>query len=245
MLGFGGTGVQSSLIHLSNLFPLWKSSATAIITGSFQLSYFIFYIFDYLWRVNHWNYKDIFLLYLILCSINFIISITIWPDLPIPFEKPEFYDDTKLGLVRAPSVFIHHSRAGINRIKSELWTIPDDENEEEYEYNVPNDTYEQNNNLITEISQSQSINKEIIIPAHDIKLQSFRKQFFSSEFLELAAFFIVSAFWVNFFIGTMDIQLGDSQLFTSEERSWYGKQCTTFMALGALTIPLVGLTMGK
>ena len=65
LIGFGGAGIQSSLIHLSNLFPSWKSSATAIITGSFQLSFLVFYLFDYLWRFDKWNYKDIFKLYMV------------------------------------------------------------------------------------------------------------------------------------------------------------------------------------
>lgn len=52
LIAFGGPGVQSAIIHLSNLFPEWKASTTAIITGSFQLSFFMFYIFDQLWSTH-------------------------------------------------------------------------------------------------------------------------------------------------------------------------------------------------
>ena len=37
MIAFGGPGAQSAIIHLSNLFPAWKATATAMITGSFQV----------------------------------------------------------------------------------------------------------------------------------------------------------------------------------------------------------------
>ena len=49
LIAFGGPGVQSAIIHLSNLFPGSKSTATALITGSFQLSFIVFFLFDQLW----------------------------------------------------------------------------------------------------------------------------------------------------------------------------------------------------
>lgn len=33
LIAFGGPGVQSSIIHLSNLYPSAKATATSIITG--------------------------------------------------------------------------------------------------------------------------------------------------------------------------------------------------------------------
>jgi len=57
LIAFGGPGAQNAIIHLSNLFPAWKATATAIITGSFQLSFFVFVIFDHLWQFGHWDYQ--------------------------------------------------------------------------------------------------------------------------------------------------------------------------------------------
>jgi len=48
-IGFGGPGVQNSVIHLGNLFPARKGMVTAIITGCFQLSFCIFFVFDQIW----------------------------------------------------------------------------------------------------------------------------------------------------------------------------------------------------
>ena len=33
MIAFGGPGVQSSIIHLSNLYPTHKATVTSVITG--------------------------------------------------------------------------------------------------------------------------------------------------------------------------------------------------------------------
>jgi len=46
MIGFGGPGVQNAVIHTANLFPSHKGLVTAIITGCFQLSFIVFFVFD-------------------------------------------------------------------------------------------------------------------------------------------------------------------------------------------------------
>lgn len=87
LIAFGGPGAQSAIIHLSNLFPTWKATATAVITGSFQLSFTIFLVFHLLWRDYHYSYADLFRGYSILCVLNIFISLFMWPDTPYTFEE--------------------------------------------------------------------------------------------------------------------------------------------------------------
>lgn len=87
LIAFGGPGVQSSIIHLSNLFPARKATATAFITGSFQLSFIVFLIFDQLWTVGHWTYQQLFLGYCIVCAVNAVFSFFFWPDQPYSYEE--------------------------------------------------------------------------------------------------------------------------------------------------------------
>lgn len=82
LIAFGGPGVQNAIIHLSNLFPSWKASATAVITGSFQLSFVVFFVFDQLWVFRDWSYQSLFLSYCLICLVNVVISLTMWPDVP-------------------------------------------------------------------------------------------------------------------------------------------------------------------
>ena len=148
------------------------------------------------------------------CCIHFIVSLAIWPDAPIPYksESNEFNENMKIGILRVPSVFIHHTeekdiideRTGsMQRIKSSLWTIPDDE----LQYNEETSLYEYEeleSVLINDLPRES-------IPIHnmfDIKHQSFRGQLFSFVFIELSVYFIISALLVTFYIGTLDIQLG-------------------------------------
>ncbi|RYH16560.1 MFS transporter [archaeon] len=93
LIAFGGPGAQSAIIHLSNLFPIWKGTATAIITGSFQLSFVVFLIFDQLWQHYQLSYKKLFLSYCVVCVVNALVSLTLWPDEPYSYEEVVIADD--------------------------------------------------------------------------------------------------------------------------------------------------------
>ena len=221
LIAFGGPGVQSAVIHLSNLFPSWKASATAIITGSFQLSFFIFTIFYHLWVNERWEYRSIFLVYSAVCVLMVIASLVIWPDTPFTFEKSvrSLQSDSadsqdapivatestgllpkkqqnlrpRIGLLRAPSVMIHSESYGFETA--------------------------------------------------DLKSKTLYHQVCSIEFIELAVFFIISTYWTNFFLGTLDMQLGDVMGLNYAQRDEVGRLCTLAMTLGAVIIPLIGFIM--
>ena len=86
LIAFGGAGVQNAIIHLSNLFPHWRASITSIITGSFQLSFFVFYFFDHIWKKYELNYRQIFLIYATFCLLQALLSLCMWPDAPYEIE---------------------------------------------------------------------------------------------------------------------------------------------------------------
>jgi MFS family permease len=87
LIAFGGPGCQNAIIHLSNLFPKWKASATAVITGSFQLSFSVFYFFNILFKQSHVSYQTLFFGYSIVCLLNGLVSMFFWPDEPYSFEE--------------------------------------------------------------------------------------------------------------------------------------------------------------
>lgn len=87
LISFGGPGAQSSIIHLSNLFPTRKATATAFITGSFQLSFIIFLVFDQLWSAGQVSYRALFLGYCGVCAVNALVSMLLWPDQPYSYEE--------------------------------------------------------------------------------------------------------------------------------------------------------------
>jgi hypothetical protein len=87
MIAFGGPGAQSAIIHLSNLFPTAKATATACITGSLNLSFVVFFAFDQMWHFLAFDYRSLFFGYSVIVCFNMLISLFLWPDTPYSFEE--------------------------------------------------------------------------------------------------------------------------------------------------------------
>lgn len=153
LIALGGPGAQSSIIHLSNLFPDWKSTATAFITGSFQLSFIVFLVFDQLWLIAKCSYRTLFIGYSIVCAINAVISIFLWPDTPYSYEEyasiahEDVEDESEdsedhhelISAIRLPSVFIHHSEIEDltkNKIQPNLKNIQSNRSQKKKEFDL-------------------------------------------------------------------------------------------------------------
>jgi len=89
LIAFGGPGTQNAIIHLSNLFPEWKATATSFIVGSFQLSFVVFLVFDQLWSHLQYSYTTLFTGYCLVCVANVVVSLVMWPDEPYHVEEPQ------------------------------------------------------------------------------------------------------------------------------------------------------------
>ena len=89
LIAFSGAGVQNSLVHLINLFPLSKQRATTLFEISYQFSFCIFYLFDRIWYHLSLNYQSIFVFYATVCLVNLAVSLLIWPDKPYSYRLKE------------------------------------------------------------------------------------------------------------------------------------------------------------
>lgn len=111
LIAIGGPGVLNATIHLSNLFPTLRSTTTAIITGSFQFSFLVFFVFDELWVEWHLNYTVLFGSYFVVCVVNCIISTIIWPDQPYTVEEVE------MELIRTGHPIEYHKVGSVSCIR--------------------------------------------------------------------------------------------------------------------------------
>lgn len=119
LIAFGGPGTQNAIIHLSNLFPEWKATATSFIVGSFQLSFVVFLVFDQLWSHLKYSYTTLFTGYCLVCVANVAISLVMWPDEPYHVEEPAETaqpaqsrpQSQEMSRIRLPSVMMSKSRS--------------------------------------------------------------------------------------------------------------------------------------
>jgi MFS family permease len=127
LIAFGGPGTQNAIIHLSNLFPEWKATATSFIVGSFQLSFIVFLVFDTLWSTMKFSYSTLFTGYALVCAVNVVVSLVLWPDEPFSMENeaPELAAveevEVHSKLPRASAVSRSVVVATIQRLRADLF----------------------------------------------------------------------------------------------------------------------------
>ena len=56
-------------------------------------------------------------------------------------------------------------------------------------------------------------------------------------------FFVICAFWTNFYVGAASLQLADLSVVPVDEINSYSESLTLFMSSGVLAIPLIGWLM--
>lgn len=76
-----------------------------------------------------------------------------------------------------------------------------------------------------------------------LKEASLVQQLMSGEFIYLTYFFLINAFWVNFYIGTFDVQLRDQDILQPGEEANFARLFTLIITLGVVAIPLIGTIM--
>lgn len=79
---FGGPGVQNAILGFATLFSLeYQSTCTSLLTGSFQLSFLLFYIFDLCWEANKTllNVHTLFGCYMMFTIFQCGITLFLWP----------------------------------------------------------------------------------------------------------------------------------------------------------------------
>lgn len=241
LIAFGGPGVQSSIIHLSNLYPASKATVTSIITGSFNLSFFIFFVFDRLWNRFHFTYQEIFAGYSIVCAVAFSFSLFLWPDQPFSFQEqmleeivPDQASIARVGPIRAPSVFKKTSLAPPRPGQGGLPILSSTTTHDA----TASAASRENTALLNPGSAAAAA-------MDDIKEASFWEQLRSAPFVRVTVFIVVASFWANFYIGTIDIQLADGHLLSPEKQNYMVRLFTAVTTAGVLGIPIVGGLMDR
>jgi MFS family permease len=220
LIAFGGPGIQNATIQLSNLFPDSKATATCMITGSFQLSFTVFTLFRNLWENWGWDYSSLFSGYLLVCLLNALISIFILPDKP--YSADVFVAD------------VGETKGAQKELKSMKFRLPS----VMMKTNPSNIDYAQDKFVVKKNGDHET--KRSIIALKDDTL---RNQLCSGRFISLLLLFTISTFWMNLYIGTMGIQLGDSDLMGLEEQVQMGTTLTVIMTATVLAVPVIGWMM--
>lgn len=267
MISFGGSGVQSAIIHLSNLFPKWKASMTATITGCFQLSFLIFLAFESLWKNFGFTFSQLFMGYSVACVVSAIVAFLVWPDTALdydqqmsilhPFEDgvQEENDNNELARIRLPSGMLKSSEIMLS-FGNQVNTPSTSPNRKEVSRFFGDEDNDRGSNIkavdviANEMAHLTHIDewcKESSCVDHgevlDPVVLSLEQHLTSKVFIRLNIFFCIFSFWANFYVGTATTQLGDMMIVPFDQMSDYGDKLTVLMTAGVIVIPVVGWLM--
>jgi hypothetical protein len=191
LMAFFGPPIQNSLIHVSCLYPEYKSTFTSVITASFQFSSVIFLIFKSIsaqWKIS---LQSIFFGYFFVVLLCCIAGAMIWPDRPF---GPKSVPSRKELPIQLPS---------------------------------------------------QELGDALSVPrtATNDKV-TFWIQIHSVDFFHIALFFVVSSFWCNFYLGTLDQQL-DQYVSDPSVKESYLDLFSLVTTLSAASVFFAGLLLDK
>jgi len=215
LIGFGGPGVQNSIIHLANLFPERKSTVTAVITGCFQLSFCIFYIFDQIWFWGGVDYEAIFTAYAAMCTVGLIASALLWPDKPFAFEE-QIKNQSPGSQLRLK----HKFDSSMMRFPSTFRKVP-----------------------IAESTPLSVALPPVQEAPESLKNASLSRQVLSLPYVVATAFLTSASFWANFYIGSADLELKDEDYMSPHEQGDCMRLFTLITVCGVFGIPFVGYVM--
>jgi MFS family permease len=266
LIAFGGPGVQSSIIHLSNLYPAAKATVTSIITGSFNLSFIVFFVFDRLWDKFGLSYQQLFLGYSAVCLAALLLSLLLWPDQPFSFQeqvleeagtKPDQLSSlaaTRVGPIRAPSVFKKTTLGRLPAHRNGPLTsaatggqevgglAPQQQEQEQQQQRLQQQRQAKET---TGLLSSSLSGGDGGAAGGNIKEASFWEQLSSPPFMRVTTFIVVASFWANFYIGTIDIQLADAHTLSAAKQNFMVRVFTAVTTAGVLGIPIVGRLMDR
>eukprot|EP00736_Rhodelphis_marinus_P003166 Rmarinus@m.5962 len=96
LYGFGGPGIQNSVMHISNLYPDNRHWVSCFIAGGSQLGFLVFFVFDQVSKVTALGSSEMFLGYAIFTAVQLLIVGCVMPDTPFQ-PTAEYHQDGDVG----------------------------------------------------------------------------------------------------------------------------------------------------
>ena len=208
MMGFGGPGVQLSLIHLSNLFPGKENTVMSFMTGTINLSFVVLPIMNSVWSSTNVSYQLLFRFLGGGILTMALVSVWIWPN--VTYHRLAYNNvnnDEKESCIDCDLVKDESCcSSDCSDMNTEIpFSHQDPINILETEQNLVDDKHRSTHAAESAILQSTCVR----VDSEPIQLeeQGFVEQVFSGRFIRLATCFVVTSFWANYYIGSMTIEV--------------------------------------
>jgi hypothetical protein len=202
MIAFGGPGIQSSVMHIGNLFPDSRFLVMSCLGGSVAIGFNILPAFGTLWTLYGIGLRPMFASYVFVVLLSTVVSLLLCPD--ETFELEERYDELELNSngsyqpTPAREVFLAASH-------SHLLEAP-------IGSSMPSNSHHQlnRNDSFMVSKDALDIGKLELVKSKD---RPFYKQLFSWMYLRILLVFIATSFQASFVVASLATELADQNDF--------------------------------
>ena len=235
LMAFGGPGIQSAVVHVSNLFQDQKFTVMSCISGSVSLSFAILPLFDFLWSRYGVGFRTMFCSYVVVIALSAVTAQLFWPDKP--YEQD---DDKRQARHEAASPYpaltperaFVDSAAHTHLVEASLGSYP-----------RSNSRHQMSRHL----SYRQSVLSMLAgnYAALSLKDQPFWSQFSSGVYIRILLVFCCTFFMANFYVAALPTELADMNDFTVERQHGLARTFTLISSIGVLAAFAIGWLMDR
>ena len=230
LIAFGGPGVTSSIIHISNLVPGHENTAMSCLTGSITLSFSVYAVFDILWeRFDSLSFRELFLNYIWILVASAALSLWLYPDESFHQVDEEYLerlrmeprenllptiikDEEKLIASKGALQKLGSSKsASSSRSSQQLTMHQENPFAQQHLIEQPLDTYLRDKRKMFHKTSSFLMSEKAMQKGHpemtSLKDRPFLHQALSSAYIRAILVFVVTSFCTNFYVASITTEV--------------------------------------
>jgi MFS family permease len=225
LIAFGGPGITSSIIHISNLVPAHENTVMSCLTGSITLSFSVYAVFDMLWEYFETiSFRDLFLNYIWIVVISAVLSFWLYPDESYIQVDDDFLEQIMepradlLPTINEDEENLILSRGFLQKLsslgsQSSHGRLQHQENPfaQQHLIEQPLESWIRDSSKMIHKSSSFLMSQKAIKQGHpemtSLKDQPFYNQVFSGAYLRAILVFVVTSFCTNFYVASITTEV--------------------------------------
>jgi MFS family permease len=259
LMAFAGPGIYSSSHYCLQNFPSSKGVVNTVFAMSFHASFGVFYLFHRVWwdilsTSGNGDSRMIFAYYAFFCMLTIVPTLFIVPDSAVPGKgrSSTLTSERSNSYTSLATLEDDKMKGGDSRGSSRAPTPVQGLESRSRDDSMGGSMGMSGKTAAAAAAAAAAGGGGGVLAEeeshHEVHYDKYRElsllnKLCSVAFRRLALFFGLGTLWVNFYIGTVDLSLGDSAILPYLAQHQYSIIFSIILAGGCLAVPLVGYCM--